>query len=62
MTRSTRRCRILFSRRVSYLQRSSKSGGNTHEFPDIATASITGPEVIGDKLLYRFSRAIGSKG
>jgi PRTRC genetic system protein C len=21
----------------------------THEFPDIATASITGPEVIGDK-------------
>ena len=34
----------------------------THEFPDIATASITGPEVIGDKLLYRFSRAIGSKG
>jgi PRTRC genetic system protein C len=34
----------------------------SHEFPDIATASITGPEVIGDKLLYRFSRAIGSKG
>ncbi len=34
----------------------------THEFPEIATASITGPEVIGAKLLYRFSRAIGSKG
>jgi PRTRC genetic system protein C len=34
----------------------------SHEFPDIATASITGPEVIGDKFLYRFSRAIGSKG
>ena len=33
-----------------------------HQFPDIATAAITGPEAVGDKLLYRFSRAIGSKG
>jgi PRTRC genetic system protein C len=34
----------------------------SHQFPDIATAAITGPEAVGDKLLYRFSRAIGSKG
>ncbi len=33
-----------------------------HQYPDIATAAITGPEAVGDKLLYRFSRAIGSKG
>ena len=33
-----------------------------HQYPDLATASITGPEAVGDKLLYRFSRAIGSKG
>jgi PRTRC genetic system protein C len=32
------------------------------QFPEIATASLTGPEAIGDKLVYRFERAIGSKG
>ena len=33
-----------------------------HQYPDIATASITGPEAVGDKLGYRFTRAIGTKG
>ena len=33
-----------------------------HQFPDIATATITGPEAVEDKLRYSFSRAIGSKG
>ena len=33
-----------------------------HQYPDIATATITGPEAVGDKLRYLFSRAIGSKG
>ena len=33
-----------------------------HQYPDIATAAITGPEAVGDKLRYLFSRAIGSKG
>ena len=32
------------------------------QFPDITTASITGPEAEGDKLHYSFTRAIGSKG
>ena len=32
------------------------------QFPDIATATITGPEAVGDKLRYQFTRAIGSKG
>ncbi len=31
-------------------------------YPDIATASITGPEAVGDKLRYSFVRAIGAKG
>ena len=34
----------------------------SQQYPDIATASITGPEVVGDKLLYTFSRHIGAKG
>ena len=34
----------------------------SHTYPDIATASITGPEAVGDKLVYRFTRAIGTKG
>lgn len=33
-----------------------------HQYPDIATAATTGPEAIGDKLRYQFTRAIGSKG
>ena len=32
------------------------------QYPELATASITGPEVVGDKLVYTFSRAIGTKG
>ena len=31
-------------------------------YPDIATASITGPEAVGDKLRYNFVRSIGVKG
>jgi len=31
-------------------------------YPEIATASLTGPEVKGDALRFTFSRAIGSKG
>jgi len=31
-------------------------------YPDIATASITGPEPVGNKLRYTFVRAIGAKG
>jgi len=31
-------------------------------YPDIATASITGPEAVGNKLRYTFVRAIGAKG
>jgi PRTRC genetic system protein C len=33
-----------------------------HQYPDIATAAITGPEAVGDKLRYLFSRPIGAKG
>jgi PRTRC genetic system protein C len=31
-------------------------------YPEIATASLEGPEAVGNNLVYRFSRAIGSKG
>lgn len=32
------------------------------QYPDLATAAITGPETVGDKLIFRFERAIGTKG
>jgi PRTRC genetic system protein C len=32
------------------------------QYPEIATATVTGPEQVGDKLVYRFSSAIGTKG
>lgn len=31
-------------------------------YPDITTAAIEGPEPVGSKLVYRFTRAIGAKG
>lgn len=34
----------------------------TPNYPEIATASVSGPEAAGSALRYTFSRAIGSKG
>ncbi len=34
----------------------------TPSFPEIATATLAGPEDTGGALRYTFSRAIGSKG
>ena len=34
----------------------------TPPYPEIATATLTGPEDTGTTLRYTFSRAIGSKG
>jgi PRTRC genetic system protein C len=31
-------------------------------YPEITTAAIEGPEVMGNKLVYRLTRAIGTKG
>jgi PRTRC genetic system protein C len=32
------------------------------QYRDLATATITGPEAVGDKLLYRLVASIGTKG
>ncbi len=32
------------------------------QFPEIVTAAITGPEVVGDRLVYRLVKSIGTKG
>ena len=34
----------------------------TPQYPDIATAAVSGPEAIGTALRFTFSRAIGTKG
>ena len=34
----------------------------TPNYPEIATASVSGPEAAGSALRYTFIRAIGSKG
>lgn len=31
-------------------------------YPEITTAAIEGPETVGNKLIYRLTRAIGTKG
>ena len=33
-----------------------------HVYPEITTAAIEGPEAAGSKLIYQFTRAIGTKG
>ncbi len=33
-----------------------------NQFPELTTAAISGPEIVGDRLRYHFERAIGSKG
>jgi len=33
-----------------------------HVYPDLTTAAIEGPEAVENKLIYRFVRAIGTKG
>lgn len=32
------------------------------QYPEIATAAISGPEAVGDTMRYTFERAIGAKG
>jgi PRTRC genetic system protein C len=31
-------------------------------YPEIATAAVTGPEAVGNKLVFHFAKAIGTKG
>lgn len=38
------------------------AGRNTPTWPEIATATLEGPEDTGSALRYTFNRAIGSKG
>jgi PRTRC genetic system protein C len=38
------------------------AGGKVPSYPELATATLTGPEDTGTTLRYTFSRAIGSKG
>jgi PRTRC genetic system protein C len=34
----------------------------SHQYPELATAALTGPEASGEQLIYSFVRAIGTKG
>ena len=34
----------------------------SHQYPELATAAVTGPRIVEDHLRYSFVRAIGTKG
>jgi PRTRC genetic system protein C len=34
----------------------------SHQYPELATAAISGPEASGEQMQYSFMRAIGTKG
>jgi len=48
--------------KVEALPREFYFNGTRIPDPEIATATLTGPEDTGNALRYSFSRAIGSKG
>jgi len=62
MSRDIWRCRIFLSRRICRLRGFSKTGGNSAQYPELATAVINGPEAVGDKLRYEFVKNLGVKG
>lgn len=31
-------------------------------YPELSTAAVSGPEVVGGRQVYKFSRAVGTKG
>jgi PRTRC genetic system protein C len=33
-----------------------------NQYPELTTAAISGPEIVGDVMRYTFSRAVGTKG
>ena len=33
-----------------------------NQYPELTTAAVSGPEVVGNVMQYTFSRAIGTKG
>jgi PRTRC genetic system protein C len=33
-----------------------------NQYPELTTAAISGPEIVGNAMQYTFSRAIGTKG
>ena len=33
-----------------------------NQYPELTTAAISGPEIVGKSIQYTFSRAIGTKG
>jgi PRTRC genetic system protein C len=33
-----------------------------NQYPELTTAAISGPEIVGNVIQYSFSRAIGTKG
>lgn len=33
-----------------------------NQYPELTTAAVSGPEIIGNSIQYTFSRAIGTKG
>jgi PRTRC genetic system protein C len=39
-----------------------KIGRNAATYPEITTAALTGPETVDGKMIYTFTKAIGTKG
>lgn len=33
-----------------------------NQYPELTTAAVSGPEIVGDVMQYTFTRAIGTKG
>ena len=55
-------CGIVLPELDSTLDLESIRSAYSATYPEITTATVSGPEVIGNKLVYTLSRAVGTKG
>jgi PRTRC genetic system protein C len=61
LEREFRYCGIVLPEIDGSLDIESIRAAYSATYPEIATAAVTGPEAIGNKLVYTFSKSIGTK-
>jgi PRTRC genetic system protein C len=62
LEREFRYCGIVLPELDSALDLESIRSAYSATYPEITTATVSGPEVTNNKLVYTFTKAVGTKG
>jgi PRTRC genetic system protein C len=62
LDREFRYCGVVLPELDSALDLESIRSAYWATFPEITTATVSGPEVINNKLVHTFTKAVGTKG